>query len=165
MCDLSHHDAVPRDAAVPADGGGGAAAAPGLVAVRHGTRGLPPEAHDVRATGGRVRVVLPPAVFAPLDLAPAPRRPPGRPRVPGDVVPVQARQLALARPHPAPAGVEGVAPARGTHAPAPPAVPEGPALAPCGRVPSRGRDAVRGSVILVGGLRGCVIPGAIPILV
>src|SRR5262249_54014517 len=105
--DVPRPDAVPGDAAVPADGGGGPAGAQGLVAVRHGPRRLPAAAHDAGGTGRGVRLVLPPAVLARFDLASAAGRLAGGAAVPGDVVPVQAVEPVLALPDPAPADGAG----------------------------------------------------------
>src|SRR5689334_15303249 len=99
MRDLSHHDAIPRHAVVRADGGGGAIAASRLVALRHGPCRLSAEADDGRGTGGGIRLVLPPAVLACLDLAAAAARLAGRRSLPGDVVPLQAVELALVSAH------------------------------------------------------------------
>ena len=96
MRDLPHPDAVSRDAAVPADGGGGAAAAQELVAVRHGARRVSAQAHESRTARRGIRLVLPASVLAPLDLAaPAGGCARGHP-LPGDVVSLQTLELALA---------------------------------------------------------------------
>ena len=67
-----------------------------LDAVRHGARGFPPEAHDARGAGGRLRLALPAAFLARIDLAPPPAGLAGGAAVSGDVVPVQAIEPVLA---------------------------------------------------------------------
>src|SRR5262245_47181129 len=123
MCDVSHPDPLPRDAAVSADGVGGAAAAQELEPVRHGPCGIPPAADVARATGGRVRVVLPAAVLAFLDLAASAA---GRVRgagVPRDVVSLQTLEPVLALSDSHAADGSGLAAARREHAAEASAIP------------------------------------------
>ena len=67
-------------------------------------------------------LVLPAAVFASLDLAPAPERLARGAGVSRDVVPLQALEPVLAFPDPPPADRAGLAAARGAQPPASPAV-------------------------------------------
>src|SRR5262249_21924887 len=115
---VSHPDAVSGHAAVSADGGGGPYPAPELDALRHGACRLPAEAHDAGTTRPRVRLVLSPAVLARLDLAPPAGRRPGRAAVPGDVLLVQALELAVVPADSSPADGAGVARAGRDDAPA-----------------------------------------------
>ena len=110
MRDLSHPHALSGHAAVPPDGIGGPALAQGLAALRHVARGLPPPAHVARGARGGLRLVLRTAFLALLDLASTAGRLACRPALPGDVVPLQAVEPALAPPDPAPADRAGVAP-------------------------------------------------------
>src|SRR6185436_11203941 len=91
-----------------------------LVALRHGARRLPAPAHDARGTLRGLRVVLSTALLPRVDLAAAAARSGRRAAVPRDVVPLQAQQLALARPDPASHSRETVAAARRNHAAPPP---------------------------------------------
>ena len=120
---VPHPDALPGHAAVPADGVRGAAPAQGLVAVRHGARRLPPPAHDAGGAIRGLRLVLRAAVLARLDLAAATRRLACGAAVPGDVVPLQAVEPALAPADPAPADRSRVASAGRVDAAAAPAIP------------------------------------------
>src|SRR5262249_4317072 len=114
---------VPGHAAVPPDGGRGATPAQGLAALRHGTRRLPPEAHDGGGAGRRLCLVLRAAVLAPLDLAETAGGLACCGALPGDVVPIQAFEPALASAHPPSADGAGLAPARRVDAPTAPALP------------------------------------------
>ncbi len=147
---VSHPHALSGHAAVPPDGGGGAPAAPQLGSLRHGARGVPPTAHVVRGTGAGVRVDLPAAVLARVDLAAAARGLARGSAVPGDVVPVQAIEPLLALADPASPGARGVAAACGSDAAPAPAIPAG-----AGAGGNDGRGAGQrgdgGSVRAVGG--------------
>ena len=120
---VPHPDALSGHAAVPPDGVRGAAAAQGLAALRHGARRLPPPAHDAGGAGGGLRLVLRAALLARLDLAAAAGRLAGRAALPGDVVPLQAIEPALAPADPPPADRAGLASAGRVDAAAAPAVP------------------------------------------
>ena len=116
--------------------------AQGLAALRHVARGLPPPAHDARGARGGLRLVLRAAVLARLDLATTAGRLAGRAALPGDVVPLQAVEPALAPVDPAPADRAGLASAGRVDAPAAPAVP---ATAGVAAYPSRRRWPERSS--------------------
>src|SRR5438105_4301032 len=117
MCHVSHPDAISRHAALRADGAPGATVAQNVVEIRHGQRRLSPGAHDARATGRRLCLVLPPPLLALLDLAPPARGSAGGAALPGDVVSLQALEPYMAFPDsPTPDG-RRLAPARGVDAP------------------------------------------------
>src|ERR1700722_87090 len=101
MRHVSHSHALSRDPAVSADGSARPHSAPRLDALRHRPRRLPAKAHDARRTGTRLRVDLPAAVLARLDLAPASQsrnmeRPAGHPALPRHVVSLQTFEPLLA---------------------------------------------------------------------
>src|SRR5258707_5281274 len=110
---VPHSDAVSRDAAVPADGGGGPPAASRLVALRHGARSVSSEAHDAGRAGARLFVDLRAAVLAPVDLAAAAGGLAGGANVSGNVVFIQTVELVVALVDSKPYGPRGVAAAGG----------------------------------------------------
>ena len=85
-----------------ADGGPRAALAQELEPLRHGPRGVSPAALDAGATGRGLCLVLPPLVFARLDLAASAGKFPGRAGLPGDGLSLQACQSDVAVPDPPP---------------------------------------------------------------
>ena len=85
---------------------------------------FPPEAHDARGTGARLRLDLPAPLLACLDLAAAAGGLARRAAVSGDVVPLQALQPLLAPADQARSGARGLAAAGGDDAPAARAIPE-----------------------------------------
>ena len=125
---VSHPDAVPGHAAVPATGGRGAAAAPQLGPLRHRARRLSAEAPHARRTRAGLRLAVPAAVLARVDLE-APAR--GGVRVAGVLrrgVPLQALEPFVALPDRARARASRLAPARHARrrtAPPPPPLPGG----------------------------------------
>ena len=140
MRHLSYPHALSGHAAIPPDGFGGAAFAQGLAALRHVARGLPAPAHVARGARGGLRLVLRPALLALLDLASTAGRLACRSAVPGDVVPLQAVEPALAPPHSPPADGARVASAGRVHAPSSPPVPASVGLASRSRASAwRGR--------------------------
>src|SRR6476620_11292255 len=123
MRHVPHPDAVPGHAAVPANAVRRPTAAHRLVALRHRPRRLSTETDDGAATGGRVRVVLPKAILAHVDLAAAAGRLAGGAGVPGDGLPLQAVELAVAPAHPEADDGGGVAASGRVDAAAAPTVP------------------------------------------
>ena len=65
---VSHPDAIPGHAAIPATGGRGAAAAPQLGSVRHRARRLSAETPDARRARVGLRLAVPAAVLARVNL-------------------------------------------------------------------------------------------------
>src|SRR5262249_24958047 len=150
---------VPGDAAVRADGARGPAAAQGLVAIRHGPRRVPAQAPDGRAARGGVRLVLPPAVLARVDLAAAAGGPGGGAAVPGAVLPLQALEPLLVHADPRPADGGGVAAVGGVDAAAARALPP-PAGAGRDRLRTPGRRA--GECRRLAGRQGSLQPAGRP---
>src|SRR5260370_42393478 len=99
MRDVSHSSPLSGNAAVPANGSGGALVAPRLGSVRHGARGVPSKKHVTRGTGTRLCVDVPAPLLTRFDLAAQARGLARGCSVSGDVVPVQALQPVLAIAH------------------------------------------------------------------
>src|SRR5262249_4105216 len=124
--DLPHPDAVPEHAALPPDGGGRAAAPPGLVALRHRALRVPAEADDSGAARGGGWVDLPASLRLRIHLGAAAEARDGGGAVSGHVAALQAEQLAVEVPHRAtdhPCRMDAARAAHPVAAPRPPRSP------------------------------------------
>src|SRR5690606_19889272 len=109
--DVPYSDAVSRHAALRRSRAAEPHRASRLAALRHGARRVRAEADDGRGALRRIRVVLPAAVLASVDLAPPSEGLAGGARLSRDVVLVQAIELDLALADPVAADRARLAPA------------------------------------------------------
>lgn len=96
VCDFSHFDALPRDAAVSANGTGGAVAASRLGEIRYSACGLSTEADVGRGASTRLRLALSTVVLLEIDLGATSGTGGGDATVFGDVASLQTLEPSLA---------------------------------------------------------------------